>query len=75
MIPDFSIIYTVRKINGRDELEIPVKAKFDGEYVEKISFIQDVKIILLTVVKIFKREKIVEGKKEEENKEEGKKEE
>ena len=42
------------QVNGRDELEIPVKAKFDGEYVEKISFIQDVKIILLTVVKIFK---------------------
>ena len=63
------------QVNGRDELEIPVKAKFDGDYVEKISFIQDVKIILLTVVKIFKREGIVEGKKEEENKEEGKKEE
>lgn len=63
------------QVNGRDELEIPVKAKFDGEYVEKISFIQDVKIILLTVVKIFKREGIVEGKKEEENKEEGNKEE
>ena len=63
------------QVNGRDELEIPVKAKFDGEYVEKISFIQDVKIILLTVVKIFKREGIVEGKKEEENKKEGKKEE
>ena len=63
------------QVNGRDELEIPVKAKFDGEYVEKISFIQDVKIVFLTVIKTFKREGIVEGKKEEENKEEGKKEE
>ena len=27
------------QINGRDELEIPVKAKFDGEYVEKMGFI------------------------------------
>ena len=26
------------QINGRDELEIPVKAKLDGEYVEKMSF-------------------------------------
>ena len=60
------------QVNGRDELEILVKAKFDGDYVEKISFIQDVKIILLTVVKIFKREGIVEGKKE--NKKEGNKE-
>lgn len=25
------------QINGRDELEIPVKAKLDGEYVEKES--------------------------------------
>lgn len=63
------------QVNGRDELEIPVKAKFDGEYVEKISFIQDVKIILLTIVKIFKREGIVEGKKEEKNEKEGNKEE
>ena len=63
------------QVNGRDELEIPVKAKFDGEYVEKISFIQDVKIILLTIVKIFKREGIVEGNKEEKNEKEGNKEE
>ena len=27
------------QINGRDELEIPVKAKLDGEYVERISFL------------------------------------
>ena len=58
------------QVNGRDELEIPVKAKFDGDYVENISFIQDIKIILLTVVKIFKREGIVEGKKEEGKKKE-----
>ena len=58
------------QVNGRDELEIPIKAKFDGDYVENISFMQDVKIILLTVVKIFKREGIVEGKKEEGKKKE-----
>lgn len=29
------------QINGRDELEIPVKAKLDGEYVEKESFLFD----------------------------------
>ena len=51
------------QINGRDELEIPVKAKLDGEYVKNISFIEDVKIIFLTVIKTFKREGIVEGKK------------
>ena len=31
------------QINGRDELEIPVKAKLDGEYIEKISFLFDLK--------------------------------
>ena len=51
------------QISGRDELEIPVKAKLDGEYAKNISFVQDVKIIFLTVIKIFKREGIVEGKK------------
>ena len=31
------------QINGRDELEIDVKARFDGEYVEKLSFLFDCK--------------------------------
>ncbi|MBR2025391.1 MAG: sugar transferase, partial [Clostridia bacterium] len=31
------------QINGRDELEIDVKAKLDGEYIEKMSFFFDVK--------------------------------
>ena len=33
------------QINGRDELPIPVKARLDGEYVEKISFTMDVKCL------------------------------
>lgn len=48
------------QIKGRDELDIPVKAKFDGEYVQKISLLIDVKIFLTTIVKVFKREGIVE---------------
>ena len=51
------------QVSGRDELEIPVKAKLDGEYTKNISFINDVKIVFLTVIKTFKREGIVEGKK------------
>ena len=31
------------QINGRDELEIDVKAKLDGEYVKKFGFIMDLK--------------------------------
>jgi len=40
------------QINGRDELPIPVKAAFDGEYVQKISFVMDMKCILQTVMKV-----------------------
>lgn len=52
------------QVNGRDELEIPVKAKYDGEYVEKMSLWFDVKIFFKTIINVFKHEGIVEGKKE-----------
>lgn len=52
------------QVNGRDELEIPIKAKFDGEYVEKMSFLFDLKIFFETIVKVFKHDGVVEGKKE-----------
>lgn len=40
------------QINGRDELPIPVKVEFDREYLEKRSFLFDVKIIFLTIFKV-----------------------
>lgn len=49
------------QINGRDELEIPVKAKLDGEYVEKISFGFDCKCFLGTIFSVLKHEGVVEG--------------
>lgn len=49
------------QINGRDELEIPVKARLDGDYVENISFLFDVKCFIGTVVSVFKSEGVVEG--------------
>lgn len=49
------------QINGRDELEISVKAKLDGEYVEKQSFLFDAKIFFSTFVKVFKKDGIQEG--------------
>lgn len=49
------------QVNGRDELEIPVKAKYDGEYIEKISLWFDIKIFFKTIINVFKREGIVEG--------------
>lgn len=49
------------QINGRDELEIPVKAKLDGEYVEKMSFVFDVKCFLGTILSVAKSDGVVEG--------------
>lgn len=49
------------QINGRDELEIPVKAKLDGEYVKKMSFGFDVKCFFGTITSVLKHEGVVEG--------------
>ncbi|MCR4933029.1 MAG: sugar transferase [Lachnospiraceae bacterium] len=49
------------QINGRDELEIPVKAALDGEYIKKMGFVMDVKCILGTVKSVLKHEGVVEG--------------
>ena len=49
------------QINGRDELEIPVKAKLDGEYVEKMSFAFDCKCFVGTVLSVLKHDGVVEG--------------
>lgn len=49
------------QINGRDELEIPVKAKLDGEYAAKESFLFDCKCFFGTFAKVFKHEGVVEG--------------
>ncbi|MDO4811226.1 MAG: sugar transferase [Eubacteriales bacterium] len=49
------------QINGRDELEIPVKAKLDGEYVEHLSFAFDCKCFFGTISKVLKHEGVVEG--------------
>lgn len=53
------------QISGRDELEIPIKAKFDGNYIEKMSLWFDIKIFFKTILKVFKHDGIVEGKQEE----------
>ena len=60
------------QINGRDELEIDVKAKLDGEYVEKMSFAFDCKCFLGTITSVLKSDGVVEGgtgemKKNDEN--------
>ena len=52
--------------SGRDELEIPIKAKLDGEYVEKMSLWMDTKLFFKTILKVFKSDGVVEGKQEKE---------
>ena len=69
------------QINGRDELEIPIKARLDGEYVEKLNagkfkgFAMDIKCFFGTIASVLKSDGVVEGgtgemKKQEEAKEE-----
>lgn len=49
------------QINGRDELPIVVKAEYDGEYVENLSFLFDCKCFFGTILKVLKHEGVVEG--------------
>lgn len=55
------------QINGRDELPIDVKAKLDGEYVEKLNrggftaFFMDCKCFVGTIFKVAKGDGVVEG--------------
>lgn len=49
------------QINGRDELEIPYKAKLDGEYVKRRSLLFDAKCFVGTVSKVGFDESVVEG--------------
>ena len=49
------------QINGRDELEIPVKAALDGEYVKKMGFWFDVRCFFGTFTSVLKADGVVEG--------------
>ena len=40
------------QVNGRDDLPIPDKARLDGEYVEKMGIIIDLKIIFMTIMAV-----------------------
>ncbi len=49
------------QINGRDELPIEVKARLDGEYVQKMNFRFDLKCLFGTVLYVLKKDGVVEG--------------
>ena len=46
------------QINGRDELPIPEKVKMDAEYLQRQSFLFDLKILWLTFLKVIKKDGI-----------------
>ena len=52
------------QINGRDELDIPVKAKLDGDYVQQLSLTMDLKCFFGTIRVLLKSEGVSEGKKQ-----------
>jgi len=61
------------QINGRDELPIDVKARFDGEYVKNISFAFDCRCFFGTILSVLRSDGVVEGgtgqmEKEKDNK-------
>ena len=49
------------QINGRDELPVAVKARYDGEYAERMSLLFDYRCFFGTLVKVVKRAGVVEG--------------
>lgn len=44
------------QVNGRDDIDIPMKVKLDAHYVNNISFFMDMKILYLTLRKVLSRE-------------------
>ena len=61
-------IYTIRpgitgwaQVNGRDNISLEQKALLDKEYVEKQSLGFDIKILVMTVLKVLRREDVNEG--------------
>lgn len=53
------------QINGRDELEIPIKAKLDGEYVAALNagkgLIMDVRCFIGTIFSVLRSDGVIEG--------------
>lgn len=52
------------QINGRDELPIAIKAKYDGEYAAHMGFGFDIKCFFGTIAAVLRQDGVVEGRKE-----------
>ena len=46
------------QVNGRDALSIPDKVQFDMQYLQKRSFLMDMKILYMTFVKVIRRAEV-----------------
>lgn len=55
------------QINGRDEIPLSLKVKLDKEYLDRKSFLFDIKIIFMTVLSVAKSEGVQEGKAKNNN--------
>lgn len=49
------------QINGRDELPIEIKAKLDGEYVQRMGILMDTRCFVSTIFSVLKSDGVVEG--------------
>lgn len=49
------------QINGRDELPIPIKAKLDGDYIERMSLLFDIRCFVGTSTSVLRSDGVVEG--------------
>jgi len=49
------------QINGRDELEIDVKARLDGEYAQKMGFLMDARCFFGTIFSVLRSDGVIEG--------------
>lgn len=50
------------QVMGRDELPIEVKAKYDGEYAQNVTFANDIKIFFKTITSVLGAKGVKEGK-------------
>lgn len=55
------------QINGRDEIPLSLKVSLDKEYLDRMSFFFDIKIIFMTVLSVLKSDGVQEGKAENNN--------
>lgn len=55
------------QVNGRNAISWDKKFSFDVEYVKKMSFLFDIKVLFMTVLKVFKREGIGQGEEAPKN--------